>query len=35
MQAESNIFLGWTHVTGPDGVHHDYPDGVNRDYYVR
>ena len=27
MQAESDIFLGWTHVTGPDGV--------DRDYYVR
>ena len=27
MQAESDIFLGWTSVTGPDGV--------NRDYYVR
>jgi len=27
MQAESDIFLGWTHVTGPDGV--------ARDYYVR
>jgi uncharacterized protein (DUF2252 family) len=24
MQAESDIFLGWTHVTGPDGVDHDY-----------
>ena len=27
MQAESDIFLGWTHATGPDGV--------DRDYYVR
>jgi uncharacterized protein (DUF2252 family) len=27
MQAESDIFLGWTHVTGPDGV--------GRDFYVR
>jgi uncharacterized protein (DUF2252 family) len=27
MQAESDIFLGWTHVTGPDGV--------DRDYYMR
>jgi uncharacterized protein (DUF2252 family) len=27
MQAESDIFLGWTHVTGPDGV--------DRDFYVR
>ena len=27
MQAESDILLGWTHVTGPDGV--------DRDYYVR
>jgi len=27
MQAESDIFLGWTHVTGPDRV--------DRDYYVR
>ena len=27
MQAASDIFLGWTHVTGPDGV--------DRDYYVR
>lgn len=27
MQAESDIFLGWTHVLGPDGV--------ERDYYVR
>jgi uncharacterized protein (DUF2252 family) len=27
MQAESDIFLGWTHVTGPDGI--------DRDYYVR
>lgn len=27
MQAESDIFLGWTHLTGPDGV--------DRDYYVR
>jgi uncharacterized protein (DUF2252 family) len=27
MQAESDIFLGWTHVAGPDGV--------ERDYYVR
>jgi uncharacterized protein (DUF2252 family) len=26
-QAQSDIFLGWTHVTGPDGV--------DRDYYVR
>ena len=24
MQAESDIFLGWTHVTDPDGVDHDY-----------
>jgi uncharacterized protein (DUF2252 family) len=27
MQAESDIFLGWTHATGADGV--------DRDYYVR
>jgi uncharacterized protein (DUF2252 family) len=27
MQAEGDIFLGWTHLTGPDGV--------DRDYYVR
>jgi uncharacterized protein (DUF2252 family) len=27
MQAASDIFLGWTHVLGPDGV--------ERDYYVR
>jgi uncharacterized protein (DUF2252 family) len=27
MQAESDIFLGWTHVVGPDEV--------DRDYYVR
>jgi uncharacterized protein (DUF2252 family) len=27
MQAESDIFLGWTHVIGPDGV--------DRDYYIR
>ncbi|MFF0428064.1 DUF2252 domain-containing protein [Streptomyces sp. NPDC004520] len=27
MQAQSDIFLGWTRVTGPDGV--------NRDFYVR
>ena len=27
MQAESDIFLGWTHATGPDGV--------DRDFYVR
>jgi uncharacterized protein (DUF2252 family) len=27
MQAQSDIFLGWTHVVGPDGV--------DRDYYVR
>jgi uncharacterized protein (DUF2252 family) len=27
MQAESDIFLGWTHVTGPDGT--------DRAYYVR
>jgi uncharacterized protein (DUF2252 family) len=27
MQAESDIFLGWTHVVDPDGAH--------RDYYVR
>jgi uncharacterized protein (DUF2252 family) len=27
MQAESDIFLGWTDVTGPDGV--------DRDYYIR
>jgi uncharacterized protein (DUF2252 family) len=27
MQAESDIFLGWTHVTGPDKI--------DRDYYVR
>jgi uncharacterized protein (DUF2252 family) len=27
MQAQSDIFLGWTRVTGPDGV--------DRDYYVR
>src|SRR5262249_43736193 len=24
MQAESDIFLGWNHVTGLDGVDHDY-----------
>jgi uncharacterized protein (DUF2252 family) len=24
MQAESDIFLGWTRVTGPDGLDHDY-----------
>jgi len=24
MQAESDIFLGWTRVTGPDGADHDY-----------
>ena len=24
MQAESDIFLGWTRVTGPDGMDHDY-----------
>jgi hypothetical protein len=24
MQAESDIFLGWTHVTGPHGQDHDY-----------
>jgi uncharacterized protein (DUF2252 family) len=24
MQAESDIFLGWTNVVGPDGVDHDY-----------
>jgi hypothetical protein len=24
MQAESDIFLGWTHVVGPDGVDHAY-----------
>ena len=28
MQAESDIFLGWTRVTNPE-------DGVNRDFYVR
>jgi uncharacterized protein (DUF2252 family) len=28
MQAESDIFLGWTRVANPD-------DGVDRDYYVR
>jgi uncharacterized protein (DUF2252 family) len=27
MQAQSDIFLGWTRVTGPDGI--------DRDYYVR
>jgi sugar/nucleoside kinase (ribokinase family) len=27
MQAESDIFLGWTRITGPDGV--------DRDFYVR
>jgi hypothetical protein len=27
MQAESDIFLGWTHVAAPDGV--------SRDFYVR
>jgi uncharacterized protein (DUF2252 family) len=27
MQAQSDIFLGWTHVTAPDGV--------DRDFYVR
>jgi uncharacterized protein (DUF2252 family) len=27
MQAESDIFLGWTRVTGPDGI--------DRDFYVR
>ena len=27
IQAESDIFLGWTHITGPDGV--------DRDFYVR
>jgi uncharacterized protein (DUF2252 family) len=27
MQAQSDIFLGWTHVTGPDGI--------DRDFYVR
>jgi len=27
IQAESDIFLGWTHATGPDGV--------DRDFYVR
>ena len=27
MQAQSDIFLGWTHATGPDGV--------ERDFYVR
>ena len=27
MQAQSDIFLGWTHITGPDGV--------DRDFYVR
>jgi uncharacterized protein (DUF2252 family) len=26
-QAQSDIFLGWTHITGPDGV--------DRDFYVR
>ena len=24
MQAESDIFLGWTRVTGADGIDHDY-----------
>ena len=24
MQAASDIFLGWTDVTGPDGAAHDY-----------
>jgi uncharacterized protein (DUF2252 family) len=28
MQAESDIFLGWTRVTNPD-------DGIDRDFYVR
>ena len=27
MQAESDIFLGWTRVTGPDGI--------DRDFYMR
>ena len=27
MQAQSDIFLGWTHITGPDGV--------DRDFYIR
>jgi uncharacterized protein (DUF2252 family) len=27
MQAQSDIFLGWTRVTGPDGI--------DRDYYIR
>ena len=27
MQAQSDIFLGWTHITGPDGA--------DRDFYVR
>ena len=27
MQAQSDIFLGWTRVTGPDGI--------DRDYYLR
>jgi uncharacterized protein (DUF2252 family) len=27
MQAQSDIFLGWTHITGPDGI--------DRDFYVR
>ncbi len=31
MQAESDIFLGWTHVMNPDTD----SDGVDRDYYVR
>jgi hypothetical protein len=26
MQAQSDIFLGWTRITGPDGI--------DRDYYV-
>ena len=28
MQAQSDIFLGWTRVANPD-------DGVDRDFYVR
>jgi hypothetical protein len=28
MQAQSDIFLGWTRVTNPD-------DGIDRDFYVR
>ncbi|MGZ4560213.1 MAG: DUF2252 domain-containing protein [Mycobacteriaceae bacterium] len=31
MQAESDIFLGWTHVIDPD----PHSGGVDRDYYIR